>query len=124
MKKSDKLIKREQIHYIYLDLDLFEGDINEISKKILDIPRRLKENVPNIDLSKYTKFDINLDKWGETIDVELFGSREETDEEYLKRINQNNKRVEANKKAALTLKKKKEQEEKELYIKLKKKFDG
>jgi len=55
--------------------------------------------------------------------VYFYGVREETDEEYNKRMEEHEKRKESAIKAAITLKKKKAEEELSLYQKLKAKFE-
>lgn len=106
----------------------FEGTIEEVSKKIIDIPKRLQDNYPtNSDIPKYHRYSIRHDHdydYGESSDVYILQTyRWETDEEFNDRLKKDSKRNESAKKAAITKKETKEKREKTLYENLKKKFE-
>lgn len=127
-KKEEKRLVKVDIPSLYIDTDIFEGELNEISKNIKNLPNQLKELVekyhyPPQDLDKVEvyKLKTSLD-WDDNIKLNLVGYRWETDDEFKERIK---KQKEANKKHKETMllrNKQKEVEDRKLYEELKKRF--
>lgn len=131
-------IKIKDVPYIYLDLDIFRGELTEVSNAILNIRNKLKEAYDNRSKNikeKFTPFEsyeiIKIDiAYGSDSDIYINAFRLETDEEYeirMKREREYKKKVAiANKKRQETLEKRKKEAEKkefELYQKLKEKYE-
>lgn len=140
MKNPEKIkIQIKDVPYLYLDFDIMEGDINEVSKNILDIKNKLKTAYDARNhmlsyrkdmISQFTPFNdyqyIHLKtsyNYDEDKDLLLEVWRDETDEEYNKRLESNKKRSESAKLAAITKKIAQEKREKSLLKTLKKKYE-
>jgi hypothetical protein len=144
MKNPEKIkIQIKDVPYLYIDFDIIEGDIKEVSKKILDIKNKLKTAYDarnqNIGTSyredmvpQFTPFKdyqyIHL-KTGyghdyDVRDISLEVWRDETDEEYNKRLESNKKKSNSAKLAAITKKITQEKREKSLLLTLKKKYES
>jgi hypothetical protein len=128
-KEEKKRIKINDVPYINLDLEMFTGDINEVAQRVIGIKKKLKEAIefqktrnPGITaFEDYKKIEIEISHHWDT-SLSLHCERDETDEEFEKRI----KRLETIKKS-LALKSKKikegkEKKERELFERLKKKY--
>jgi len=133
-----KLIKVNDAPSIYIDGDdILNGTLEEVSTKILSLKEKLKEAYFQRK-SDYEKFSVksNLTPFEdykeiklrctgyEYLEVELEVFREETDEEYIRRIELQNKRSESAKKAAEARKLTKEKRERTLLENLKKKYEN
>jgi|688.fasta_scaffold1415160_2 hypothetical protein len=139
MKKLEKLkIQIRNVPYIYLSFDMLCGEINEVSKNILDIKNKLKEAcvlrdkqfAKTIALStftpfkdyKYIMFNVVSDYDGEKeIVIEVF--RDETDEEYEDRLKEEEISFNLKKLASKRRKEQKEIKEKAFLEKLKLKYE-
>lgn len=131
-------IKIKDVPYMYLDLDIFRGELTEVSNAILNIRNRLKEAYDNrskdvkemfTPFESYDIIKIDID-YGPDSDIYINAFRLETDEEYeirMKKEREYKKKVAiANKKRQETLEKRKKEAEKkefELYQKLKEKYE-
>ena len=93
-----KLIKAD-INY-QLDLYDFEGQID-------DVVKNLQDKKAMFEAEGWSNINIYIEYWHPDVEVKICGYREETDEEYKKRLNDARKKREENKKQ------KKEQEEAE-----------
>lgn len=143
MKESKKEI-RERLP-IYIDLYNFEGDTKKVIEYIESIPIKVKDwiEMSNTNLSNVSypilekekvqeyqdkllscfRYEINISKSYEDIELEVYGIRLETDEEFQDRINKVKGASNNARKAALTKKKNQELKDKEEYLRLKKKFE-
>ena len=131
-KKEKKLIEIKDSPYIYIGgVDIFEGEIDKVCEEIQKIKTHLKNVVeenrktnPSLTpFEEYKKISIKFERSYEDSDFLLFCEREETDEEFEKRIQAEKNRKKA---AILAAKKRKENDEKkqrELYEALKKKYE-
>lgn len=54
MKEEKEWIEIKDIPYLYIDTDIFEGNIQEVSKNILNISKKLKEAYLNREKEKNT----------------------------------------------------------------------
>ena len=144
MKNPEKIkIQIKDVPYLYIDFDIIEGDIKEVSKKVLDIKNKLKtaydarnqsigtsyreDMVPQFTPFKdyqyiYLKTGYGHDYDDRDLSLEVW--RDETDEEYNKRLESNKKRSKSAKLAAITKKIAQEKREKSLLITLKKKYEN
>ena len=138
MKKPDKIkVQIKDVPYIYLDSDLLKGEIREVSKKILAIKNKLKEAcdlrekkireeklsaffIPFKDY-KYIYLKVNNDDGYTEVNIEVW--RDETDEEYDKRLEVINRRKISAKNAAKNRKASQIKREKSLLETLKKKYE-
>lgn len=127
-KKEEKKLINLEIPYLTIELDMFEGELDEIVENIKNLPNILRENIekyhyPTKNLDEVEIFKIKIDRnWDDDIDILLLGYRWETDKEFEERLEKNK---EAEKKRKLTLaanKRATEKAERELYEKLKKQF--
>lgn len=118
-------IQIKDVPYIYLETDIIEGEITQVSAKILDIKNRLYslylERQKNYPSQEFTPFELYEEIHIKDLEVEVY--RLETDEEYRKRVELQEERSNAIKKAAKERKLKQAQEELELYNKLKAKYE-
>lgn len=141
MKDEKQWVQIKDIPYLYLDFSIFEGEIKDVTKNILNIKQSLitswknreinvlKEFRPNkipvfTHYKDYEEIKIKLElNWeGErNIIIEVF--RKETDEEFKIRLEQNKKRSESAKKAAINRKLSQEKREKSLLKTLKEKYE-
>ncbi len=141
MKEEKIMIQVKDVPYIYLDFDLFEGEIKDVVKKILNIKHSLITSWKNreINISKefkpdkmpvfthykdYEEIKINLefDYDGER-DIVIKVYRKETDEEFKTRLELSKIRSEKAKNAAVNRKLAQEKREKILLENLKKKYE-
>ena len=126
MKKEiiTKIYSRDIDHFIerynpnkehITPLELYENILKEIAEIKMEHPQ-YDEIVMNggYDYGYYDSC---------TYEISFFGKRFETDEEYNKRIADNERKSEAGREAAKTAKKKEEENELNLYQELKKKFE-
>ena len=113
----------------FLDKYSLEGDINEVSDKIRAIPERLKESYPlneelksahRFSISTSTEYEYYSNDSHDVYNIEAY--RWETDEEYNKRIEQEEKRKVSAQKAAITKKEATIKREKTLLNTLLKKY--
>jgi hypothetical protein len=125
-------IRIKDVPYIYLDIDIIEGDITEVSANILNIRQNLHlaylERQKNVPAEKFTPFElyeeIYIKRDYNDLDLEIEVYRLETDEECREREELQKKRSNAIKKAAKERKLKQAQEELKLYNKLKAKYEA
>lgn len=128
-------IQIKDVPYIYLETDIIEGEITQVSAKILDIKNRLYssylERQKNHPSQEFTPFELyeeiriikKIKKYYNDSELEIEVYRLETDEEYHERVELHKKRSNAAKKAAKERKLKQAQKELELYNKLKAKYE-
>ena len=142
MDTNKKLkISVKDIPYIYIDNDILSGTLEEVAKNILGLREKLKvsylqrqsawdksaekrnqprftpfEDYKYIDLYVHSNYE---DSW----QIEIEVSRDETEEEFQKRIETNKKKSEAAKIAAKNRKLAQEKREKSLLETLKKKYE-
>lgn len=128
IERNKILIK--DVPYVYIDTSLIQGDIDEVSKNILNLRNILKEayesrkkdlpfsHTPFEDY-KYIHLNVYYDDY---FDISLQVFRDESDEEFEKRLNVDNKRSESAKLAAKNRKKAQEKRERTLFENLKKKY--
>lgn len=132
-KQIDIKAKREIVEELYLYIDyesLLCGSLQDVSKNILNIENRLREEHAMVrqEPKKYFKFNIKVEKEWErysedcSIGVKTFGVRLESDEELAKRIKKNLDSAKAQKASIKIQNEKKEKEEMETYLRLQKKF--
>jgi hypothetical protein len=129
--KNKKLVRITDTPYINIDRSFFEGEIEEVAKKIAGLKDEIHSHIIFYEdtmhykltpIKEYKKISIETRWNGEDSDFELICEREETDEEYEKRINAELGRKKAAKIATKKRKEEKEKKEKELFEKLKKKY--
>ena len=130
-----KLLKQiKDVPHFYIENSLFEGNIEDVAKNVLNIRKQLKELYNQRDKKgyedKFTPFEdyqyikIRCNIYYESMEYELEVWRDETDEEFKDRKKQIKERSIAAKKAILTKAKNLEIEEKALLEKLKKKYEN
>lgn len=124
--ERNKILIRD-VPYVYIDTSLIQGDIDEVSKNILNLRNILKEAYESRkkDLPfSHTPFEdykyIHL--YYDEFDISLKVFRDESDEEFEKRLDANNKRSESAKLAAKNRKNAQEKRERTLFENLKKKY--
>lgn len=121
-----KLEIKERLH-LYLDRHTFQGSLEQVIKNLEDIPNRLMQENPIVmkDPKRFIRFELNndYDYHDETLEVSLYGVRLETDEELEKRADRAKRAKESANKAAVTRSKSKDKRERDLYEKLKEKYD-
>jgi hypothetical protein len=133
---SKKLEIKELIS-LYIPFDIFSGTLQDVAKNILGIEDRLKteHGLINKEPDRYMHYEIKVNSYSEYCEIELYGVRLETDEEYSVRKERINKMIENNNKfkeqrASNALKRKrkeeaaKEKEEMEIYLKIKNKLEN
>ena len=128
-------IQIKDVPYVYLNSDLFKGEIEDVANKILSIRKKLEEEhlkrkafnhpikITPFEEYKYVDLDLFVDR-DNSIEVYITVFRDETDEEYSERLKENKKRSES---AKLSAEKRKENiinREKKLLEQLKKKYEG
>ncbi len=115
--KNKKIYIREEIKFknFYLDLEFFEGEIKDIIKRLENI----EDKIENPDIYESFSIEIMNGRYGCGNDVFLYGSRIETDEELQKRINRMREIKENQEKQQIE----QENRQKELYLKLKEKYE-
>lgn len=125
-------IRIRDIPYISFDIYSLDGEINEVSNTVLNIKNMLREayklRKKYDEVSVFTPFEdykyihlkLEWDEGGKYFEVQVF--RDETDEEFKKRLDANNKRSESAKIAAENRKKAQEKRERTLFENLKKKY--
>jgi len=116
MDKDRLKIKIKDIPYIYIDSDLFEGTLEEVSKKVLSLKDKLKESYKEIRIASTFDYDGNREYY-----LEVY--RDETDEEYNKRIELAKKKSESAKLAAKNRKEAQKKRELSLLKTLKEKYE-
>lgn len=136
MAKSKKTIEKlkitESINYYKISIYDLEGRLDDVIDYFLNLKENIKkmnhqilknsEKTSNYD--HFTKFEDFLDfkievtRFYDDVDVDIYGIRLETDEEYNNRINAKKIQNEKNRKQKLEA----EKSEKELYLKLKEKY--
>ncbi len=138
MKKMEKTkVQIRDIPYIYLDSDLLQGEIKEVSKNILAIKKKLKEayDLREKSLGKdrlvdiftpfkdYKYINLNVNNYDGYSEVNIEVWRDETDEEYNKRLADIKRRSASAKKSAKNRKESQVKREKTLLETLKKKYE-
>jgi hypothetical protein len=139
MKTSKNLVEIKETPHIYLDkYSLFEGTLEEVSAKILDIKNELadaiekvnkqyegmKGRTPLLPITSYKEIRISLESdYDNGFDIRINCFREQTETERKLEELKHKMRVESAKKAAITRAQAKEKREKTLYENLKKKFE-
>lgn len=139
MAKSKKTIEKlkltEKINYYAISIYDIEGRLDDVVDYFLNLKENIKKtnhqilknseetnnNYGYINPTKYEDFidfKIEVDKYYDDIYINIYGIRLETDEEYNNRINYKKIKDEENKRKKLEM----EKSEKELYLKLKKKY--
>lgn len=113
----DKIDIKDTLYGLYNEIyTVIDGTLYNTAKNFLDLEEKLRVKYPD----KYKRFEVNLQHdYDGYPELEFFGIREETDEEFKKRIELEKEKIESNKKR----KEKKEKEEYELFLKLQKKFN-
>lgn len=119
--------------HMYLSNDFFEGEINEIIERLQNFVPNHQEFIKNLKSENghrkdpmwdlIDKYVFNFEYYHDGFDLYVSYFRDETDEELEKRIEADKKRSASAKSAATKRKKLKEKEERELYEKLKKKYE-
>lgn len=129
--KEKQRIRIYDVPYLYLDRDLFEGDIEEVSKNILNIKSLLKkeyeEREKSIKNETFTPFEkyqyIYLDFCiYDGIEISITVYRDETDLEQKERLKKDKEYNIQLKQKQLEIKAKQEEDEKALFEKLKQKY--
>lgn len=127
-KTIEKLKIKEKINYHTISIYDIEGRLDDVIDYFLNLEENIKKTnhqmLKNSEKNNnyFTKFEdfidfkIEVDRYDEEIDI--YGIRLETDEEYNNRINAKKIQNEKNRKQKLEA----EKSEKELYLKLKKKY--
>ena len=111
---------------LYTQLDtIINGSLKEAAENILALEKRLyTENdmvIQNPD--KYIRFNIKVENdYDEYAKIRLFGVRMETDKEFKKRIEENRKKVEAQKASAKKRIDNNDEKELATFIRLQKKY--
>ena len=142
MKNEKILVQIKDVPYIYLEFDLFEGELKEVSNKILNIRKLLIDAWKNRELTikdsfrkdmipifthykDYEKIEIVIEfGYDSEGDIGLKIWRKETDEEFNKRIELSKIISENAKKSVITKKLAQEKREKTLLENLKKKYEN
>lgn len=136
--KDKKLIRVPIIPYIYIGMDIFNGTLEEIADKVLNIKQQLKEehkllseklkgikSEPLVPFSDYVEIKLNIET-----DCDNYANlymnvfRYETDKEVEKRLEDNTKRNISAKQKAKKRKESLEKRERSNYERLKKKFEN
>ena len=129
---TQKLIRITYVPYVCVTISDFEGTLEEVSNRILNIRQELAEAIKHVSkhrkditpISSYAEIKINIGRdydGGSEVNLECF--REQTEEEKQLEKVREKVRKEAAKKAAITKAEAKEKREKTLYENLKKKFE-
>lgn len=131
---NKKEIEIKDVPYVCIDLDLFEGSIEKISKKVLDIREQIvsayeerKKNNPKIKytpLEQYEDIRIHCISHYDDYEFNVYVFRKETDEEFKLRLDKEEVRKKARKIREVEQKRKKEEKERTQYEELKKKFES
>jgi hypothetical protein len=116
----------KDVLYLYIDSSIFEGTLQEVSQKVLDIEKRLRTEhaqvIQNPDL--YIRFEIHTERDCDGyLEVIVKGIRLETDDEFTKRLEKSARASETAKRVAAEKKIKDAADELKLYQKLKLKYD-
>lgn len=126
-KESKKEIE-EQLH-LYTEMDtVICGSLQEAASNILALEERLKKEHQMVidNPKKYIRFNIRIETPGydydESPEIKLYGVRLETDEEFKKRIERNNKAVEAQKASVKKRKENNKKRELATFLRLQQKF--
>lgn len=125
---KENLVKIKDTPYVYLDTDLFEGTLEEISQKVLDVKNKLalaistaKEHNKDITpIESYKKIRLNFDYIER--ELKLIGFREQTAQEIKEEKKRQKELRDKFLKAKAEAKEKKESDELALYEKLKEKY--
>jgi hypothetical protein len=134
MNNIKKLIQIKDVPYIYIDeYNILNGELDEVCEKIKELKVKLKEafilrekNIPN---EKFTPFDdykiirLRTDSYHDSLEMKIDVFREESDDEFNKRIERNNNIKKSLKDSAQRRNIKKDEEEFKLYQKLKEKYE-
>jgi hypothetical protein len=133
MKQKEKIdIEIKDVPYMYIDYDLFEGSIEDVSKKVLAIREQIvsayearEKMIPYkyTPLEQYEDIRIRCINYNDRCEFGVYVFRKETDEELKLRLDKERQLKNARKKRETELKRKKEEEERALYEELKKKFE-
>jgi hypothetical protein len=130
-----KLVKIKDIPYIYIyGGEILSGELSEVANNILGIRKRLEDAhairekaVPNGNFTPLEQYEkISIQTYGDSddgLEIDIVVEREETDEEYQKRLDTEKKRAEAIKKAKADKAKITEKRERALLETLKKKYE-
>lgn len=131
-KKTKRRIEVKAPSHTYLSLSFFEGKVSEVAERINKFIPEHKEFIKNLKEENGHKkdpmwelindYEFDIQYWHEDIDVVVRYYRDETDEEFEKRIESDIKKSEAAKKRAENKKIEKEKKDRLLYEQLKKKF--
>lgn len=122
---QQKIEKREEL-YLYIPIDVFEGNLEDVCKKVLNLKERLKQEhqVVKDNPNKYFKYELFFTSYyDEGMEAKIRGVRLETDEEFNNRIERNKKQQQAGKMAAKKRKENQEKRELTLLETLKKKYE-
>ena len=132
MLKDRKKIQIKDVPYLYIDMYIFKGSIEEVSEKILNIKNDLKKayetrkkQYPNEQFTLFNDYqyiELQHDIYDRD-SIEVIVYRDETDQEYKKRIQEEKKRKDLAKLSAQKRKETIEKIEKTLYEKLKNKYE-
>lgn len=126
--------------HIYLDISFFECTTTELINKLIDLPKAHKDFLQTLENGKNNlsrnirgnfdptwhlidEYRFDADYTSDGIDIMLQFFRWETDEELNKRIETEKKRTVSAQRALRERKKNEERKEKELYLKLKEKYE-
>ena len=123
-KETKKEFK--DVLYLYIDADfLFEGSLQDVAQKVLDIEKRLRSEHNHVILNPnlYTRFEIHTERDRDGYsEVIIEGIRLETDDEFKKRLEKSARASATQKRIAAEKKIKKEEDELKLYEELKLKY--
>lgn len=111
--------------YMYCDMDILNGSLQNVAKNILDLENRLRTEhrmvINNPDM--YHTFKIRVENEDGYPEIKLSGVRFETDKEFEARLEKNKKDKLSIKALRKKQKEKKEKEEHKTYLRLKEKFE-
>jgi len=137
MNKNRLKIEIKNVPYVYLDNSILSGTLEEVSKNILGLKDKLKEayyyvtskkdiiyaNLTPFENYKYIELDYRYN-YNDDLELILKCYRDETDEEYNKRIELSKKKSEAAKLAAKNRKEAQKKRELSLLKTLKEKYEN
>lgn len=136
--KINNLVQIKDVPYIYVDFYLFEGTLEEVSSKILNIRNQLADAISNHNkqyekikgfkpltpIESYKEIKLKISHNYDYNEIKLNCFREKTEDEIKEEKDRERKRKESAKKAAETRALAKEKRERTLLANLKKKYDG
>jgi hypothetical protein len=124
MSKANKDVKqqiRERISYSIDRYSMLDGTLDKIKGYISDTEYQIRKLFPQYHTIEFDH-SIYEDYGSVTCDIDVYGTREETDEEFSNRLTATKNRSIAAKKAAERSKKLKEEADYQTYLKLQEKY--